>query len=381
MNVKRKAVSEILLTLLLMSFLTPIFNIQPVEAETTPLINPVPGQYANYTMYFQNGTTYGWCLVTYQSYETPILVNVSTEVNVSTDDIYGESWLLVNVMNRIMFEGTNVTWSFWIETDIKLDDEIILESFLAKVVDSGIIDAAGFTREYWILEATYPSMNITYLYGFDKETGILIYLKTFFPEGETNFLLTSTNIFTSHIGNVLYWIEGMADWENLEAYPTPAKVGDDIHLKVYWWNDGSAAAVGNVTAQPTAPSYKYYVPDAVQEQNISINPGSYAAAQFDPVNLNESGSWTFLGRLDLDDVDWIDYKQIPFAVESDEKPETESKHEVEVGENVDIVLEEETESEEELEPSILGNIPGFPYESIILGLIAVIIIIWRARNL
>ena len=34
LNVKRKAVSGILVTLLLMNFLTPIFNIQPVEAET-----------------------------------------------------------------------------------------------------------------------------------------------------------------------------------------------------------------------------------------------------------------------------------------------------------------------------------------------------------
>ena len=33
------------------------------------------------------------------------------------------------------------------------------------------------------------------------------------------------------------------------------------------------------------------------------------------------------------------------------------------------------------EPSFWDKIPGFPYESIIIGLIAVIIIIWRARNL
>jgi len=34
-------------------------------------------------------------------------------------------------------------------------------------------------------------------------------------------------------------------------------------------------------------------------------------------------------------------------------------------------------------PSFWDNIPGFPYESIILGLVAVIIILWhaRARNL
>jgi len=98
LNLKRKAVSGILVTLLLMSFLTLIFNIQPVEALTTPLINPVPGQYANYTMYFQNGTAYGSCLTTYQNYDTSILVNVSIEQQIK--DNYWDSWYLVNVMNR-----------------------------------------------------------------------------------------------------------------------------------------------------------------------------------------------------------------------------------------------------------------------------------------
>ncbi|GAG60508.1 unnamed protein product [marine sediment metagenome] len=114
---------------------------------------------------------------------------------------------------------------------------------------------------------------------------------------------------------VYYWIEGMAGWENLETYPTPAKVGDDIHLAVYWRNDGSAPAVGHILAQFTTPSYEYYVPGAVSGQDRSISPGGVAAVQFAPVTLNEGGSWTFLGRLDLDSVEWVDYKQIPFAVE------------------------------------------------------------------
>ncbi len=118
-----------------------------------------------------------------------------------------------------------------------------------------------------------------------------------------------------HITIVYYWIEGMAGWENLETYPTPAKVGDDVHLAVYWRNDGSAPAVGHVIAQLTAPSYEYYVPEAVLNQDRSATPGNGWGVQFAPVTINESGSWTFLGRLDLDDVDWIDYKQIPFAVE------------------------------------------------------------------
>jgi len=65
----------------------------------------------------------------------------------------------------------------------------------AKVVDSGIIDAAGFTREYWTLEVVQPDWNFTYWFGFDKETGVLIYLKQFHELGESNWTLASTNIF------------------------------------------------------------------------------------------------------------------------------------------------------------------------------------------
>lgn len=114
---------------------------------------------------------------------------------------------------------------------------------------------------------------------------------------------------------VYYWIEGMTGWENLETYPTPAKVGDDIHLAVYWRNTGSAAAVGHIIAQLMSPALYPHLPDAVLNQDKSADPGNGWGVQFAPVTLNESGSWTFLGRLDLDGVEWVDYKQIPFAVE------------------------------------------------------------------
>lgn len=160
-------------------------------------INPVPGQYVNYTIYSHNETVdmvHGWFKFTYQSYKTPTWVNVSMEQQ--TDEFTDSISTLLNVMNR-QFEDGNATWLFWIETDIQLGDEIQLADTVATVVDSGIIDAAGFTRECWILESVQPEWNGPDRFGFDKETGILLFLEGVLPEeGELNFTLTSTNIFS-----------------------------------------------------------------------------------------------------------------------------------------------------------------------------------------
>lgn len=117
-----------------------------------------------------------------------------------------------------------------------------------------------------------------------------------------------------HLGDVLYWIKGMAGWENLQTYPTKAKIGDDIHLAVYWWNDGTFAVVGNVWARLTAPDYHVYPPNAVAGQDRLINPGGGAAVQFAPVTLDHSGSWEFYSRLNLDGVQ-VDYKKFTFGVQ------------------------------------------------------------------
>ncbi|GAH18823.1 unnamed protein product, partial [marine sediment metagenome] len=113
---------------------------------------------------------------------------------------------------------------------------------------------------------------------------------------------------------VYYWIEGMVSWENLEAYPIPAKVGDDIHLAVVWVNDGSSRVVGHVLAQLKSPGYIPYIPNAVEGQDHPADPGSGYTVEFAPVTLNERGSWEFFGRLTLDGTD-IDSKKFTFTVE------------------------------------------------------------------
>ncbi len=126
--------------------------------------------------------------------------------------------------------------------------------------------------------------------------------------------LAAPEIVDGHILVVYYWVEGMVSWEDLTAYPYPAKVGDDIHLAVVWVNDGFSAVVGHVDAQLTSPRLYSYLPDAVLNQDRSANPGSGYGVQFAPVSLNESGSWEFYGRLTLDGT-IVDFKKFTFAVE------------------------------------------------------------------
>ena len=220
-----------------------------------PLINPVPGQYVNYTFYSRNETVeraFGWAKITYQSYVTPILVNVSME---QQSEVYNESdWTLVNVMNR-QGEYGNATWLWWIETDIKLDDEIRLGDMVAKVVDSGIIDAAGFTRECWILESVQPEWNGTW-FGFDKDTGVLIYLKQFHELGELNWTLTSTNIFSSICTREIALFEG---WNLIGLPCTPEDPSIEVvlsniidYVECVWAFDGETKTWSSYS--PGAPS-------------------------------------------------------------------------------------------------------------------------------
>jgi len=132
---------------------------------------------------------------------------------------------------------------------------------------------------------------------------------------EYTLTLQEAVVVDGHIVIVKYWIDGMAGWEDLEVYPTKAKVGDEIHVYVDWVNDGSAAAVGHVLAQFKSPAFYVYRPDAVLNQDKSANPGGGWAVQFAPVTLDEIGSWEFYGQLKLDGVQ-VDFKKFTFAVEA-----------------------------------------------------------------
>lgn len=149
-------------------------------------------------------------------------------------------------------------------------------------------------------------------YGY-AESGIL----TAWKGTEANLYLYPEAVVPAvagHIEEICYWIAGMSTWEDLETYPYPAEVGDNIHIYVRWINDGSSVVVGHVLTQLKSPLGYPYLPDAVVNQDRSANPGGGFAVQFAPVALNESGSWEFFGRLDLAGT-FIDSKKFTFAVE------------------------------------------------------------------
>ena len=130
--------------------------------------------------------------------------------------------------------------------------------------------------------------------------------------------ITITEVAPAVDGRILvvkYWIEGMAAWENLETYPTPANIGDNIHLAVAWVNDGASSAVGHVIAQLKSPRLSAYQPSAVANQDRSANPGSGYEVRFAPFTLNEIGTWEFFGRLDLDGTPFVDTKSFTFGVQ------------------------------------------------------------------
>jgi len=171
----------------------------------------------------------------------------------------------------------------------------------------------GGLTVYDLFELRFPAQTGNGIPYLEASTGTFMYQSV--PQ-EITLNLEEAVVVDGRLHIFYYWIEGMAGWEFLETYPTPAKVGDEIHLGVGWINDGSAAAVGHVSAQLTSPALYPSLPNAVVNQDRSAEPGTGWVVQFAPVTLNESGSWEFFGMLALDGEQFIDTKTINFAVEA-----------------------------------------------------------------
>ncbi len=147
---------------------------------TYPLIRPIEGQWANYTLYYVEDDriiSEGKLTFTYEHYVSPYLINVTMwqEFTGYTQT----SWMVVNIMNRkIESSGPMVgfgQWFLgWIETDITLDSTVNLLTSTATVVGSKIIEINGYFVDCWELEYQDYYSGIRYIFWYDKISGLLI---------------------------------------------------------------------------------------------------------------------------------------------------------------------------------------------------------------
>jgi PKD repeat protein len=206
---------------------------------TYPLINPIEGQWANYTMYqFDNAT--GQIIATmelnftYDHYISPYQIYITMSSRVPYGYIT-TGWMIVNVMNRMVESDSGIYWTGmwypgWIETDITIGSTVNLLDGTATVVGSEIIFALEhgiYPIDCWELFMEYHGYEYTFWY--DKTSGLWIGMEyTMYPY-RAELTLTATNIPLVRYEHELAVV--------LEA-PSFVKLGDSSLLNATVYNLG-----------------------------------------------------------------------------------------------------------------------------------------------
>jgi hypothetical protein len=177
----------------------------PVENETSvanniaakfvtvaqPLIHPLEGQYANYTMYYGAGL---WN-ITYIQYVSPYQINVTTWMRDPSS--YTQSgWMIVNIFTRMVERDSGISWKGmwypgWIETNVTLGSTIKLLGGDGTIVDSRVILVGVRPIECWEIHTEY--YGYLYKFWYDKASGLWIAME-YGGSPEVYLILTATNV-------------------------------------------------------------------------------------------------------------------------------------------------------------------------------------------
>jgi len=165
-----------------------------------PLINPVPGQYANYIEYYYDSSAYligtGYLNFTYDYYIEPYKIYISVWIKDPSGYI-GTGWMIVNTMTRLVESGDIWTgWWYpgWIETDIDIGSTINLMDGTATVNGTRVIVVGPRAIDCW--EIPYSMYGYPYTFWYDKASGLWIKMESTNPyTGERiELLLTDKNV-------------------------------------------------------------------------------------------------------------------------------------------------------------------------------------------
>jgi len=164
---------------------------------TYPLIRPIPGQWAYYTLNYYDekgqlvGTGY-WKL-TYERYLKPYLIYIIFESK-DPSGIVQISWMTVNIMNRWVEGGAwaRLWYPGWVETNINIGSTINLLTGRATVNGSRVIPVGVYPIDCW--ELPFYSYGTSYMFWFDKASGLWIGLDATVYPLRVELRLSETNI-------------------------------------------------------------------------------------------------------------------------------------------------------------------------------------------
>jgi len=165
-----------------------------------PLINPEPGQYANYIMRYYDSSgnligQQGYLNLTYDYYIEPYRINITAWEKIPDGYIY-TGWMIVNTMTRFVEEGIwqGLWYPGWIETDIGIGSTINLLDGTATVSGSRMLVVWPKAIDCW--EIPYVMYGYPYTFWYDKASGLWIRMNSTNPyTGEyMELFLIDTNV-------------------------------------------------------------------------------------------------------------------------------------------------------------------------------------------
>ncbi|MCJ7431161.1 hypothetical protein MUO83_08145 [Candidatus Bathyarchaeota archaeon] len=175
-------------------------NTKFVSAHYT-LINPEPGQYANYVMNYYDSSGHligqqGYLNLTYEYYIEPYRIYITAWEKDPSGYIY-TGWMIVDTMTRLVESGNLWTgWWYpgWIETDINIGSTINLMDGTATVNGTRMLVVGPRAIDCW--EIPYSMYGYPYTFWYDKASGLWIKMDSTNPStGERmELLLTDTNV-------------------------------------------------------------------------------------------------------------------------------------------------------------------------------------------
>ena len=264
-----------------------------------PLINPEPGQYANYVMnyYDSSGHLIGQqgCLnLTYEYYIEPYKIYIIAWEKDPSGYIYTD-WMIVNTMNRFVESGfwAGLWYPGWIETDINIGSTINLLNSTATVNGTRVLVVGSRAIDCW--EIPYSMYGYPYTFLYDKASGLWIGMESTNPyTGEyIELLLIGTNVpmgsqYEHDLGVTLetptYLQPGESSMLNATVYNLGLNNESDVEIQllingtvvksetISFLKNGTSHTISYLWAPTIAGKYNItvYAPP-VQGENIIIN--------------------------------------------------------------------------------------------------------------
>ena len=264
-----------------------------------PLINPEPGQYANYVMNYYDSSGHligqqGYLNFTYEYYVEPYKIYITAWEKDPSGYIYTD-WMIVNTMNRFVESGfwAGLWYPGWIETDIDIGSTINLLDGAATVNGTRMLVVGPKAIDCW--EISYSMYGYPYTFWYDKASGLWIGMESANPyTGEyIELLLIGTNVpmgsqCEHDLGVTLetptYLQPGESSMLNATVYNLGLNNESDVEIQllingtvvksetISFLKNGTSHTISYLWAPTIAGKYNItvYTPP-VQGENITIN--------------------------------------------------------------------------------------------------------------